>query len=398
MNGETRRTINQYLLIRAVATFGISFMSAIYATFLISKGLDLFQVNLVNFMYFATCFICEIPTGAFADVFGRKLSFILSCFLLSIGMLVYGVSDSFWGFVAAEVIAAIGSTFASGAFQAWMIDRLKHQGYSGSLNSIFAKEQLLRNGVGIAAAIIGAYLIEKHAFLPWVIGAIVMGLVGIVAIISMEEENGFTNNHFSLAPSLKSMVGTVRASASHCVNNKPFRFIIISGFVQMFAVQAANMQWQPFFGQFFTNKTNFGFIYAGISIALIIGSIAAPRFLKIIKNERLAISLSQLGIGLCIALTTLFHSLIPALSVFLFHEFFRGIFSPLKDVYLNDNIPSKERATLISIDSTSRLFGGMIGLLVSGAIAQYVSLPMAWIFSGIILTSATLIMIKNGKS
>jgi MFS family permease len=398
MNGEPRKTINQYLLIKAVSTFGISFMSATYATFLISKGLDLFQVNLVNFMFFATCFFCEIPTGAFADVFGRKLSFIISCFLLSTGMLVYGVSDSFWGFVVAEVIAAIGSTFASGAFQAWMIDRLKHQGYSGSLSSIFAKEQLLRNGIGIAAAIIGAFLIEKHVFLPWIIGGLIMGLVGIIATIYMEEEIEFTKNHFSFALSIKSMVETVRASTGHCVNNKSFRFILVSGFVQLFAVQAANMQWQPFFGQFFTNKSNFGFIYAGISIALIIGSIIAPKFLKIVKNEKLAISLSQLGIGLCIAITTLFHSLLPALSIFLFHELFRGIFNPLKDVYLNDNIPSKERATLISIDSTSRLFGGMIGLLVSGAIAQYVSLSMAWIFSGLILTIATLIMIKNDKN
>src|SRR3989344_2436009 len=114
MTRKMKETVRHYLLLRAVSQFGVSFISAFYVTFLITKGLNLFQVNMVNFFFFTTLFICEIPTGAFADVFGRKLSYVISYALFSIGMVMYGLADSFWGFVLAEVIAAVGATFASG--------------------------------------------------------------------------------------------------------------------------------------------------------------------------------------------------------------------------------------------------------------------------------------------
>lgn len=276
MSKETRETIRHYLLLKSVSAFGVSFIAAVYVTFLIAKGLNLFQVNLVNFVFFTTLFICEIPTGAFADVFGRKLSFVISCSLFSIGMFIYGLSNSFWGFALAEAISAVGSTFASGAFQAWMIDRLKYQGYEGSLSPIFAKEQQIRSGMGIVGAIIGAFLADKNMSLPWFIGGSMLACAGVMAVIYMKEEDEFIRKKFSLLGGLKSMGETIKASTRYGMANKPVRFILIAGSAQFFAVQAANMQWQPFFGQFLPNKTRFGFLFAGMAISMIIGSAIAP--------------------------------------------------------------------------------------------------------------------------
>ncbi len=221
--------------------------------------------------------------------------------------------------------------------------------------------------------------------------------MAIMAMVYMKEEDEFVRQRFSFASGIRAMNETVKTSISYGLNNKAVRFILIAGIAQFFAVQAPNMQWQPFFGQFLPNKTSFGFVYAGISIAIIVGSAIAPWFLKKVKDEKIAISLSQIAIGVGICLTVVFHQLFPALGIFLAHEIARGLFVPLKDAYLNDNIPSKERATLISFDSISHHFGGMIGLLVSGAIAEYVSLPSAWIVSGLTLIGLTLISLKNRK-
>jgi MFS family permease len=396
MTREAKETIRYYLLLRTASAFGISFIAATYVTYLISNGLNLFEVNLVNLTFFTTLFVCEIPTGAFADVFGRKLSFVISCLLFSVGMFLYGLVKSFWGFALAEAIAAVGSTFASGAFQAWLIDRLRHQGYEEPLGGIFAKEQQIRNGMGIIAAIIGAFFADKNMSLPWFVGGCVMALAGGLAIICMKEEAEFMKQKFSFTNGVKSMVETIRVSTQYGLTNKAVRFVLITGAVQFFAVQAPNMQWQPFFGQFLPNKTSYGFLFAGMSIAMMIGSAIAPWFLKKMKNEKMAISLSQIAIGAGIFLTVFFHQLIPAISIFLMHEVARGLFMPLKDVYLNDNIPSKERATLISFDSISHHIGGMSGLLISGAVAQYLSLPSAWIISGLILAFSALLLLRNG--
>ena len=179
-----KSTIRLYLLLKALSVFGISFIAAVYVTFLLSKGLNLFEVNLVNAVFFTTLFIFEIPTGAFADVFGRKASFIISCFLFSLGMFIYAASGSFLAFALAEFTSAIGNTFASGAFQAWMVDRLKHHGYKGSLSAVFAKEQQIHHGVGIGAALLGAYLADKvFLSLPWIMAGTTIFITPIISLI-----------------------------------------------------------------------------------------------------------------------------------------------------------------------------------------------------------------------
>jgi len=114
-----KKIIYQYYILSCLfSAAGTQIISAIYVTFLIKNGLNLLEVNLVNMTFFLTLFICEIPTGAFADIFGRKTSFVLACGLMGLSMFVYGASHTFVGFIIAEVIGGIAATFKSGAFQA----------------------------------------------------------------------------------------------------------------------------------------------------------------------------------------------------------------------------------------------------------------------------------------
>jgi len=280
-----RETKRLYLFLALVKGLGISFISATYVTFLISRGMNLFEVNLVNLVFFTTLFICEIPTGAIADVFGRKISFVCSCFLFSLGMFIYAISQSFLGFALAEMISAIGSTFASGAFQAWLVDRLKYYGYTESFNSIFVKEQQITSGVGILGALLGAFLADKNMILPWVAGGFVMLFGAIFAMIFMKEEY-FVREKFFFKNGIKSMRETVHVSLHYGLKNRVLRFIILLGTVQFFAVQAANMQWQPFFLQFLPNKTSLGFLWAGLTISVMAERLFPQNFLNILKVKK----------------------------------------------------------------------------------------------------------------
>jgi len=118
MKGQ--ETVRRYLALSVLYRSGLAFTNAMYVTFLISKGLNLWEVNLVNLVFFSVMFLAEIPTGAIADIYGRRLSFMLACLLEAIGMFVYAFSDTFVGFAIAEALIALGATCASGAFQAWL--------------------------------------------------------------------------------------------------------------------------------------------------------------------------------------------------------------------------------------------------------------------------------------
>ena len=133
-------------------------------------------------------------------------------------MFLYAASETFWQFACAEAIAAVGSAFASGAFQAWLVDKLRHHGYVGSLSHIFAKEQQIKHGCGIIGAIAGAYLADINITLPWIGGGCVFFITLVLALALMKEEY-FVRQALSVSatsrrfPSASPRSGRTRASS-----------------------------------------------------------------------------------------------------------------------------------------------------------------------------------------
>ncbi len=72
MTREAKKTVGYYLMLRTVSAFGISLIAATYVTFLIGKGLNLFQVNLVNVVFYGTLFVFEVPTAGVRRCFRQE--------------------------------------------------------------------------------------------------------------------------------------------------------------------------------------------------------------------------------------------------------------------------------------------------------------------------------------
>ncbi|MFA7193938.1 MAG: MFS transporter [Candidatus Paceibacterota bacterium] len=389
------KTIKEYYLLVFLNSASMGFIASTYAMFLISNGLNLFQVNLVNFVFFLTLFIAEIPTGAFADVFGRKKSYLMSRLIMLCGFLVYYFSNNFAGFITAEFVIAVGCTFASGAFRAWFVDKLKHHGYTESLRNIFSRSAQISQLAVVAAGLFGAWISDISIKLPFVCSIITFGISFVVAIFLKEDY--FVPQKFSFRDGFDAMKNTVKSSINYGVKNKNVRFVLLVVMVMVFSVQPLNMYWQPFFAENLSGRTELGFVFVGIPLSLMLGAFFVPRLLKFIPNEKLALSFSQIGIGLMVVVTSLIG--FPAsLVMFFAHEVFRGMFNPLKDAYLHDQIPSKERATIESFDSMFHHFGGAVGLLVSGFLAVRLGIHWTWFSFGSFLIAFTVLVIWISRS
>lgn len=390
-----KKLVRQYYTLSCMFSVGgMSVINAIYVTFLLNSGLNFFEVNLVNACYFLTLFICEIPTGAFADIFGRKKSFIIACALMCMSMFMYGSSHTFLMFVLAEILAAVGSTFRSGAFQAWFVDSMKHIGYEGEFTKIFARENLYKQIGGAFGAVGGAYLATINPQLTWYIGGTFMAITTIIAYVIMKEEY-FKKTKISWKQGFVSMKNTAVISIHYGMNHKPVRFILIITAIQIFAVQALNMYWQPFFGNLHVKTSNFGYIYVGVNISIALGALIISR-LQIVGKEKSMILWTQIWVGACALVAATVGGLPIAIVFYLLHEVGRGTWQPLIDGYLQKRIPSDERATITSFCATAPHIGGAIGLLVSGGIAQMFGINVAWIVSGATLILGSLLVARTG--
>jgi MFS family permease len=390
------KVIRQYYILSCLfSAGGLSIISAVYVTYLMKHGLDLFEVNIVNAMYFLTLFLCEIPTGAFADIFGRKTSFVIACALMSVSMFVYGLSDDMTGFIIAEMIGAVGMTFRSGAFKAWLVDSLKHYGDHGPYTKIFARQNLIcqiANGFG---AVLGSYLAVKNPSLPWITGGISLLVTTLVAMFTMKEEY-FKRSGMSLAKGLRSMQNIAVSSIRYGKEHSAVRFVLMITAIQIFAIQALNMYWQPFFSKRGVAEKNYGYLFLGILICTAFGAYAISR-MDTKNNERKIIIKSYIIVGILIIAMALSPGLSLPITFFMLHEIVRGSWSPMIDSYLQVRIPSDERATISSFCAIAPHIGGAIGLVISGIIAKFFGPETAWVVSGVCFVLASVLVAKNGK-
>ena len=395
MQDEKKSIVSAYYIISALFSAGMGFIMGVYSNFLRSAGLDEFWVNMVNVCFFVVITICEIPTGIFADIFGRKGSFVISCFFETISFIVYGFSKSFWGFIMAETIGAIGKTFASGAFDAWLVDSLKHNGENFDLLKIFSIRSLICKVTIIVTAIIGGYIGDYGLNLPFFMAGILYFTCGIVAIFLMKEVY-FEKSKISFVGGIKEINDTWKKSVAFTKADTNFRFILIMMSIQMFAMMAPNMEWQKVFSSLGFNNSANGIIGGLINVAIIIGILLSRK--DIIRGEKRAMVLVQILIGILIILTVSFTSICPVIIFFFLHEIGRGMFRPIVDSYTQKCITSsKERATLSSFGSMAEHFGGALGLMISGIIAKYAGISSAWIVSGVVLIVVTIIVGKNNN-
>lgn len=397
MKTKVNRTVLVYLVLSAIYKAGIATIGGIYTNFLRSYGLGEFDVNMVNLVFFLTITICEIPTGLFADVFGRKRSFVASCFLFALSMFMYACSQTFLWFAISEVVAAIAATFASGAFKAWLVDMMKHHKHDTPLAKIFAWEQKISGVMCMVIVIFGSWLADFSMKMPWLLGGIIFLVSGFVAMKVMREEY-FKRKVFSIKGGLENIATTAKKSFVELRVNRPFRFIIVVSAVQLFAVVGINMEWQKLFAGLAKTNAVLGVMMTAIQIAIILGSHCSGWLLKLTGNdEKKAVLASQIIIGVFITLTVVTSSMPIMVTMFLAHEMARGMFQPLKEAYMQNNIPSSERATLGSFDSMSGHFGGALGLFVSGILADLFGIPTTWMFAGISMIILSLFVAKNHR-
>ncbi len=151
-------SVRKYLLLGGLNYLAMSIHATTYVLFLLSRGANLWQASLVNICFMVTVFFMEVPTGAFADHYGRRLSIMISCGLMLGGSVLYFFSHCFWFFVLSEIIVGVGITFMSGALDAWLVDSLQHHGYSSLKAKVFRRRQLFEAG-GI---IIGSTIDENR--------------------------------------------------------------------------------------------------------------------------------------------------------------------------------------------------------------------------------------------
>src|SRR5215210_6880710 len=183
----TPRSVQRtYLLLMLGNTLAASFIWGINTIFLLDAGLSNLEAFAANAFFTAGMVLFEIPTGVVADTVGRRASYLCGTVTLAATTLLYvllwKVEGPFWAWAIVSVGLGLGFTFFSGAVEAWLVDALDATGFTGSLESVFGRGQVV-TGIGmLTGSVIGGYVAQVTSLgVPFVMRAVVLVIMFAVA-------------------------------------------------------------------------------------------------------------------------------------------------------------------------------------------------------------------------
>jgi MFS family permease len=383
MNAGARHVQRVYLILLLLHTLAASFIWGINTLFLLDAGLTNTQAFAANAFFTAGLVLFEVPTGVIADMRGRRLSYLLGTLTLAVSTLLYllmwRLSAPFWAWAVASALLGLGFTFFSGAVQAWLVDALKFEGYDGALDPVFARGEIVEGAAMLGGSVLGGYIAQvTNLGVPYVLRAAALALSFATAFLLMHDI-GFTPKRDGgvMQQAGDVLRGAIRVGFGH----RPVRWVMIASIftdgVSMYGFYAM----QPYLLELYGDPRAYavaGLAAAVVGGAQIAGGLLVARLSRIARRRTSLLLLAVVASGLTLALIGLIPAFGVAVALLVVWGLLFATVTPVRQAYLNDLIPSEQRATGLSFDSLMGSAGGVAVQPVLGKAADLWGYPASY--------------------
>ncbi|MHA1898550.1 MAG: MFS transporter [Promethearchaeota archaeon] len=378
---------------------GINFLTAVLMPFYENWGnLNIVQIMLLQSWYLFWIFILEIPSGSFADFYGRKKTLIIAAILYFNGLVIYSIRPSLVLFMIAELFMGLSQSLISGTIEALLYDSIKKIGRENESQKFFGRlssAQIM--GILISAPIgglIADYLGLVQCLYFQIIASICVLLVSLFLKEAEHRNTGLsaeiitddlandrettdnpatreTNEDMDKEAAMgMSYVTILRRGVKIMFSDRRLKFILIDD-----TIVASIVYFIIWFGQLKLMDLNmdlsyFGMVTSGYLILDFILMNMFGKFDKIFKNRKIGLFMASFLIAIGYILLGLSHNLVFAVILIFMISSFGLARSPYIKNISNKYIPGEERATALSMFSLIRqlvlmILNGILGFFAS---------------------------------
>jgi MFS family permease len=375
--------------------FNCRFYYPVYTILFLDFGLNLSQFAALNVIWALSIVLLEVPSGAMADIIGRRNLVVLSAVLMVVEMTVFALLPVggpwvFWVFAVNRVLSGAAEAFSSGADEALAYDSIPEKDRSTVWPAVIGRLSRWMALGFIVTSLLGAYVYDVHQMnrlLAW-LGAgdgvlakadtikfpvylCVFTAVACLAVtLAMKEPASNRAKEPFWATVRESWQGIQHAGAWIWRTPAPFLLVVL-GFLLDSTIRL-----------FLTVSSNYyrliGIAEASFGVISVAGSVAAfftTSWMEWLVKHRS--SAFNFGVVIAMALWGLVVlaiqipgwwgvlALAPLILAIRFLQFFQSH-------YLNEVTPSSHRATVLS-------FKGMTINLAYGGVTLLFGWQMAWL-------------------
>ena len=387
MPNAARTVQRTYLVLTLFTTLAASFIWGINTLFLLDAGLSNTEAFAANAFFAVGQVLFEVPTGVVADTRGRRFSFMLGALTLLASTLLYlfmwQVHAGFVGWALSSILLGLGFTFFSGATEAWLVDALNATGFTGTLEAVFGRAQVVGGAAMLTGSVLGGVVAQVTDLgVPYLLRA---GMLGVTLVIAwwFMHDIGFTPRHG--ANPVDEVRSVLRGSIDGGWRNPPVRWLMLAapfsagvGFYAFYALQ-------PYLLQLYGDSGAYG--VAGLAAALvagaqIVGGLIVPHVRRLFRRRTDALLLGTVANVVLLVLIGLTSSFAIALVLLAAWALVFAVEGPLRQAFINGVIPSEQRATVLSFDSLMGSTGGVVFQPALGRTADLFGYAPSYVISG----------------
>jgi MFS family permease len=375
MTSSARSIRRTYLSLMLGNTLAASLIWGINTIFLLDAGLTNLEAFAANAFFTAGMLLFEVPTGIVADTVGRRASYLLGTLTLMASTLLYvllwEIAAPFWAWAVVSALLGLGFTFFSGAVEAWLVDALAASGYTGSLESVFGRGQMVSGAAMLTGSVAGGYIAQQTTLgVPFVLRGVILAVMFAVAYRVMHDI-GFTPEKGGRP--LAEMRKIASASIEYGWRVPAVKWLMVqalfTGGVGIYGFYAL----QPYLLELYGDPEAYqiaGLVAAIVAGAQILGGLSAPRIRRLFHRRTSALLATAALNVVALALIGVAESFAVVIALTALWGMVFAATTPIHQAYINDLIPSRQRATILSFDSSMSSAGGVWAQPALGRVAD----------------------------
>ena len=371
-------------------------------------GLSFFEIgSLLAIRDLSTNFL-EIPTGIYADAFGRRRSMIMAFVSYIVSFVIFYFFSSFAMYTLAMFLFAFGDAFRSGTHKALILEYLKlnhmedvkveYYGHTRSASQL---------GSAISSLIAAALVFYSGSYRYIFIASVIPYVLDLINLSTYPKELDGKLMKIQRGEILNQIKVTLKSFFEIFSSREAIRAILNSSvFSSFFKVTKEYLQ--PIVRNFALSIPIFvamsgvkrssvviGIVYFSIYLLTSYASRNASKFSKKFKNLPMAINLTFLfGTVFLILSGISAHYDLRLLSIILFLILYvlQNLRRPMNVSFISDKISHKTMASGLSVESQFTTISMAIMAMVMGALADSLGVGFALMIVGMIMFPLTFVL------
>jgi len=290
--------------------------------------------SVLNFIWILT----EIPSGTFADKYGRKTAIVLGNALLAVGGFAIIATNHLWFMILGALLGTIGRAFVSGSFEALVYDDLLSKKQENDYDKVTSFQVQISIFAYAIGPIVGGFLFATYFKAPHLLEALAMTLA-LVMSSALTEVKHKTEIEVQGNPNLAGFKQLAQTGF------RPFLIPVVIGLV-LFYLYDWGMS-KPAMG------VNAGLSPQGLSIVIsvisVVIAVVAGLIPKIrrLASDKFLLVMANIFISLGFIIGGMPWGIITLSSLFMI-DIAAIVHTPVTNILVNKHVASRYRATSLS--------------------------------------------------